>query len=444
MQKPIKKIALINPRRSLTGGSQAIQDMFEKNRDYLKLWYSPPLSLLVIASLTPEKYEVILIDEHFESIDFEADYDLIGITAMTQQANRAYEIANEFRARNKYVVMGGIHATILSEEALNHVDSVFVGEAEELWVPFLNDLENGIENRIYKSDKLFNLTEATTPSYKLVNFEHFNAANNYFRFMPVQATRGCPHDCSFCVTSKFYGRHIREKKIDQIIKEIIFLKECSNNSLILFVDDNLFVDRKYARQLLIELIPLKIKYIAQSDIRIANDSELLKLAYLSGCTMVFIGLESIDEHSINHVNENSWKMKQVKHYADSIKIIQENGIVVFGAFVIGFENDNLSTFDHIHDFVIENKIPAQFTLLTPLPGTREYENMEKEGLLINKLFWDKCSFFNLTFHHKNFNPTEAENKIIWLHNEIFNEENSVKRNLHMVKIYKNLPQRWKL
>ena len=444
MQGEIKKIALINPKSPLYIDNLKIYEMFQRNKEHLKLWFAPPLSLLTIASYTPNDIVIKMIDEHFEEINFEEDYDLVGITAMTQQAFRAYEIADEFRRRNKIVVMGGIHASILPDEALCHVNTIFIGEAEELWQIYLADLKSGSEKKIYKNDKLYDLKKSVTPRYDLINFELFNSLTSYFKFLPVQASRGCPHDCSFCVTTKFYGKKIRKKEIGQIINDIQYLKEYSNNSLLLFVDDNLFVDRQFAKSLLNELIPLKIKYVVQTDVKVAEDSELLKLAYLSGCVMICIGFESIDVKSLSHINVNSWKMKQRRNYTAAIEKIQKNGIVVFGTFVIGFENDSISTFKHIKNFVIQNNIPGQFTLLTPLPGSQIYEQLKAEGRLINEAFWDKCSFFDMTFKHDNLSIENAENEIIKLHDEIFDEANTIKRNFHMMKIYKQLPQRWVL
>jgi radical SAM superfamily enzyme YgiQ (UPF0313 family) len=442
MHKEIKKIALINPKRPLQKDNLKTYEMFERNKERLKLWFAPPLSLLTIASLTPSYIEVKIIDEHFEEIDFNEEYDLVGITAMTQQALRAYEIADQFTQKNTIVVMGGIHASVLPYEALNHVHNVFIGEAEELWQIYLEDLKSGKERKIYKNDRLFDLKKSILPRYELINFELFNNLTTYFKFLPVQASRGCPHDCSFCVTTKFYGKKIRKKEIDQIISEIKYLKKHSNNALLLFVDDNLFVDRVFAKSLLRELIPLNIKYIAQSDVKVADDSELLRLAYLSGCMMIFIGFESINIQALSEINVNGWKMRQLQNYPLAIKRIQENGIVVFGAFIIGFKNDNLSTFEQIKNFVIQNNIPGQFTLLTPLPGSQLYEQYKVAGSLINDTFWDKCSFFDMTFKHDILSKEEAENEIIAIHDEIFNEENSMKRNFHMIKIYKKLPQRW--
>jgi radical SAM superfamily enzyme YgiQ (UPF0313 family) len=177
-------------------------------------------------------------------------------------------------------------------------------------------------------------------------------------------------------------------------------------------------------------------------VKVADDPELLSLAYLSGCMMIFIGFESIDMKALGEINVNAWKKKQLQNYPTAIRRIQENGIVVFGAFIAGFKGDDLSTFGAIRDFVIQNHIPGQFTLLTPLPGSQLYEQYKAEGRLTNEKFWDKCSFFDMTFKHDNFNSVEAEHEIIKLHDEIFNEENTMNRNLHMMKIYKNLPQRW--
>lgn len=442
MQKQIKKLALINPKNQTQTDSNGIYKMLERNKEHLKLWFAPPLSLLTLASYTPDKIETIIIDEHFEKINFDEDFDLIGITAMTQQANRAYEIADEFKRRNVTVAMGGIHSSVLPEEALKHVDTVFVGEAEELWQIYLEDLKSGRERKLYKNNGFYDLKKSLTPRYELINYDNYNQLNTHFKFIPVQATRGCPHDCSFCVTTKFYGKKIRKKEIGQIVKDIQHLNKYSPNSLLLFVDDNFFVDRQFAKSVLRELIPLKIKYIAQSDVKVAEDEELLRLAYQSGCMMIFIGFESLNPMSLGDINANAFKMKQYHNYSTAIKKIQENGMVVFGAFVIGFDNDDLSTFQNIREFVLKHNIPGQFTLLTPLPGSHIYNIFKAEGRLIKENFWNNCSFFNMTFKHDYLSKEEAEREIIQLHDEIFSEENSLKRNLHMMKIYKELPPRW--
>jgi radical SAM superfamily enzyme YgiQ (UPF0313 family) len=338
--------------------------------------------------------------------------------------------------------MGGIHATVLPEEALQHVDTVFVGEAEELWKTFLEDFTAGTAGRIYKSEKHFDLLKAPVPRYDLINFDAFRDLGHYFNYIPVQATRGCPHDCSFCVVSKLYGRKIRKKTVAQVVSEIKYLRRYNTDSLILFADDNLFVERKFAKELLRGLMPLKIKYFAQTDISIADDDELLSLAYKSGCQIAFIGFESLRPQSLGEINVNKWKMKQVEKYEKSIRKIQENGIVAFGAFVAGFDNDDMKTFEEIRDFALRNYIPGQFTIATPIPGSDLYFSLKEKGRLFSDTFWDKCSFYNLVYRHPEITPEQAGNSLIELYETVFSEENNLKRLFYMKDIYKKLPERW--
>jgi radical SAM superfamily enzyme YgiQ (UPF0313 family) len=442
MARPIEKIALINPKRPLKYENKGIYEMFERNRNQLKPWLGPPLNLLTIAALTPGDIEVKVIDEHYETIDFEQKYDLIGLTAMTRQADRAYEIAREFKVRNIPVVMGGIHASFLPGEALKHVDTAFVGEAEELWTTYLSDLKNGNQQRVYRSEKHCDLSKSPVPRYDLINSQAFNDVSRYFNLIPVQATRGCPHNCNFCAVSELYGKKVRKKNIDQVISEIYFLRKYFNNSIILFADDNLFVDKQYAKELLRELIPLKIKYLAQSDIKVAENDKLLELAYLSGCQIIFIGFESTNMNSLGEINENKWKLKHAESYSENIRKIQEKGIVVFGAFAIGFDNDGPGTFQEIRNFAVANNIPGQFTVLTPVPGSRLYNQLLAEDRLYEETFWNSCGFYNLVFRHSKLDRKEVEKSLIWLYDQVFSPENSLKRALCMKEIYKKLPQRW--
>ncbi len=442
MARLIEKIALINPKRPLRHENQGIYEMFERNKNQLKPWLGPPLNLLTIAALTPDDIEVKVIDEHYETIDFEQRYDLVGLTAMTRQADRAYEIAHEFQKRNIPVVMGGIHASFLTDEALMHVDTVFVGEAEELWERYLVDLKNGKQKRVYKSEKPCDLGKSPVPRYDLINSQAFNDVTKYFNMIPVQATRGCPHNCNFCAVSELYGKKVRKKNIDQVINEIYFLRKYFNDSLILFADDNLFVDRKYIKEVLRELVPLKIKYLAQSDIKVAENDELLELAYLSGCQFIFIGFESTNKNSLGEINENKWKLKHAENYSEYIKKIQEKGIVVFGAFAIGFDNDCPETFQKIRNFAVDNNIPGQFTVLTPVPGSRLYNQLLAEGRLYEETFWNRCGFYNLVFRHSKLDRKKVEESLIWLYDQVFSPENSLKRAFYMKEIYKKLPQRW--
>jgi radical SAM superfamily enzyme YgiQ (UPF0313 family) len=441
LARTVKKIALINPS-TYASSEKHIYEMYKRNINNYKPYLSPPLSLLTIASHTPKDIQIKLIDENIETIDFNEEFDLVGITAMTQQAFRAYEIAGEFKKKNIPVVMGGIHASVLPEEALLHVDSVFIGESEEQWKVYIQDLRAKREKRIYQAESLFNFENSLVPKYELINYNVLKSKDSFIRLIPVQATRGCPHDCSFCIVPEFYGRCVRKKSISQVIKEIEYLKDLNYDSLLLFVDDNLFVDRKYIKALMKELMPLKISYIAQTDIKVANDNELLELAYRSGCVLMLIGFESIDSTNLSEINTNKWKMKQRDSYTENISKIQKNGIIVFGSFIIGFENDDFGTFEKIRDFVLENKISAHFTILTALPGSRLYKQYKKANRFMKDVFWDDLSFYNLNFKHEHINKEMTEKGIVWLYDEVYNDINAMNRYRHMMEFYKKLQGRW--
>ena len=442
MAHEVRKIALINPGNPIENYNPMMSEMYQTQSQYVKPWAAPPLSLLTIAALTPPEIEIVYINERFERIDFNKKYDLVGITAMTHQAIRAYEIADNFRERNIPVVMGGLHVSVMTNEALDHVNTVIIGEAEDIWPVYLEDFRKGKALPIYKASQPFNLQKAPISRYDLVKFDHYKNREKFFNFIPVQATRGCPHDCIFCLVSQFYGKKPRLKKVEQVISEIDYLKSMNPESVILFADDNLFVNKKYAKNLLRELIPLKIKFVAQTDVRFAEDDELLNLAYLAGCELVYIGFESINYESLEEINKNQWKQKQLNNYELAIERIQAHGIVTLGSFVIGFKNDTLKTFTDIKNFAVKNNIPGAFTLLTPLPGTRLYHELETEGRLHKELFWNKCDFYSLLFKHDYLTPKEAEKQLTWLHHEVYSQVNAIQRAMHMKRIYKNLPPRW--
>jgi radical SAM superfamily enzyme YgiQ (UPF0313 family) len=441
MERIIKKIALINPS-TFSSSEIHMYDMYKRNKKNYKPYLASPLNLLTIASYTPSDIEIRLIDENLEKINFEEVFDLVGITAMSQQASRAYAIAAIFRKKNIPVVMGGIHASVLPEEALLHVDTVFLGEAEELWKLFLDDFRNGNEKRIYKSETLFNLEKSIIPRYDLINYTLLKSNDSHINLIPIQATRGCPHDCNFCIVSKYYGKKIRKKSVSQILKEVEYLKSNNYDSLVLFVDDNLFVDRKFSKELLKKLIPLKISYIAQTDVRVSNDDELLELAYQSGCVLMLIGFESIDRVNLCDVNTNKWKMNQLDTYRVSIKKIQEKGIIVFGAFIIGFENDSESSFEKIKNFVLDTNISAHFTILTALPGSRLYDQFKAENKFFNDVYWDDLSFYNISFKHEKISRSIAEKQIIRLYDEVYSDENTLKRYYQQIQHFKKLQPRW--
>ncbi len=442
MTRPLKRICLVSPRRRVWARNERITAVLKSSHQYLKAWYSPPLSLLTIAALTPENVEVVLVQEDFEEIDYNASFDLVGISAMIQNVDRAYEIAGRFRARGIHVVIGGIHPTVLAEEVALHADTVVVGEAEELWPLFLRDFENGDAQRIYRNAPEYHidLTKCPMPRYELLSARNsVRDPHYYYNFIPVQATRGCPHGCDFCLVSDIYGKKAREKTIQQIRAEILAIKRLLPNRLIGFVDDNLFVDRHFSGELLQTLEELKVRWVAQTDIAVGADPDLLQRMYRAGCLFLFIGIESLDSENLASMNRNHWKMRQLANYEANIHNIQENGIIVFGSFIVGLDHDDAGVFGRTVDFIERNCITGNITVATPLPGSRMFGRLKQEGrFLYPEPFWDRCSFFDVLFRLKRMSKEEAEEGLIWTYQQVFNDKAFQKRTNYIKEIYRKL------
>jgi len=441
-EKKIQHICLISPKRTIWSRTDQIKKTLEERSKLLKAWHSPSLSILTIIGLTPSNIKVTYIDEDLEEIDFHVKYDIVGISAMTQQVNRGYEIANSFRLKGIYVVMGGIHASVLPDEALEYVDTVIVGEAENLWPQFIEDFKNNIEKRIYKKleGTFVDLTKSPVPGYDFLrNKNYFKDPKFFYNMIPVQVSRGCPHNCEFCLVTKCYGSKFRKKTIDQVKVEINKIKECCPGKIIMFADDNLFIDRKYAKELLTILKELRIRWVAQSDISIGEHDDLLKLAYESGGLFLLIGFESINPENLKTINKNSWKYRQLANYSANIERIQKNGIIVFGSFMFGLDNDDNNVFNDVVEFMNNNNITGQLTISTPLPGSVLIERLKLENRLIEKEpFWDKCTFFDALYRPKKMTVDELEKGFIWAYKEIFNEKSFTKRAQYLKSMYKKI------
>ncbi|MDY6794380.1 MAG: radical SAM protein [Actinomycetota bacterium] len=358
--------------------------------------YFVPLSLMYLAAYTPDDVEVRIIDENLEKIDFEDKPDLVGITSMTATAMRAYEIADTYRSRGVKVVMGGIHASMLPQEALEHADTVVIGEAENIWPAVVEDADRGCLDPVYRMEDYDDFTDPLLPRRDLVNREHYWNANC------IQTSRGCPHNCSFCSVTAFNGRHVRERKLDNLLAEIeeIPRNPVLRKRIVPFVDDNIAAHPRRAKELFKALIPLKTLWGSQACINVGEDEELVALAAESGCRLLFIGLETVSARSLQEMGK---KQNKVEHYSRSLKTLRKHGIHVLGAFMFGFDSDHESIFADTLDFALRNKLQmAQFSNLTPLPGTRLYEQMVAEGRVMEEYWLDKDRGNRTVFQPKNF------------------------------------------
>jgi radical SAM superfamily enzyme YgiQ (UPF0313 family) len=344
------------------------------------------MALSILASLTPESIEIKITDELIEDIDLSAGPDLVALSVNTTNAPRAYELAEHFRKKGSKVIMGGIHPSCMPEEALRYADSVVVGEAEPLWHDIVSDFQRGRLKGLYKSEDFSDMSAVPKPKWKLLNNKR------YFVPRTFQVSRGCPHGCSFCSSTRFFGRHYRFRPVKKIVDEI---KDYPKRFLV-FVDDNIVGSHDYARELFLAFKPLKKRWVAQASIDIARDESLLKYASDSGCAGLLIGFESIRYSNKKDVK----KLRDPYEYAEMIRLIRSHRIGVHGSFVFGFEEDTEEIFNDTVDFVFQNKLEvANYCKLTPFPGTELFETMKREGRLLT-FDWSKYDRYHLVFRPK--------------------------------------------
>src|SRR5512133_270446 len=265
-----------------------ISPTIDKTKRTNKGLMMPQLSLYILKGLTPKRHEVITIEEETEEVNPDQDCDLVGISCMTANSPRAYELAKQFRARNKVVVLGGVHPTILPDEALEFADAVVIGEAEGVWEDLLRDFEAGTLKRRYHNP------EPDLSTYVQKDFSNL-IQRRLYNLIPVLTTRGCPYHCSFCCVTNIYGKKIRHIPVANIVRDI---KE-SGSKHFMFLDDNIIGQPTYAKELFRAIKPLGIKWVGQASVSIlVNDDELIKLAAESGCKALFIGIESVSEEQL--------------------------------------------------------------------------------------------------------------------------------------------------
>jgi radical SAM superfamily enzyme YgiQ (UPF0313 family) len=332
----------------------------------------PQLTLSLLAGMTPPEHEIEICEEVFgQTINFEGDYDLVGISIMTQTAIRGYEIANLFRLRGKTVVFGGIHATSLPHEAIRYGDSVVIGEAEGLWPTVLEDAAKNRLQKFYKLSQLPDLQNYVHPRRDLVQ-----CTSGKFAIAPIETTRGCPYNCDFCSVSRFYGTRQRHKPIRKIIEEA----EACPEKFLFFLDDNITFDRKYALELFRELAPLKKRWVGQASINLSKDDELMQAARKSGCGALLFGFESITHDGLNSYRKT---LKTIDANIEAIKRLRGNGILTMASIVFGLDTDDNSVFDLTYEFLAKSK-PAFFQacVLTPYPGTPVFDNLKAQGRIL--------------------------------------------------------------
>ena len=372
------KITLIEPTRYLGNGKLL------KSKKVLV----PSLTLPLLAAFLPDEDHVSVVIELFEDINFDEQVDLVGITSYTPSVHRAYEIADEFRRRKVSVVMGGIHVTMESEEALAHADTVIIGEAEETWPQFINDFKKGIPKRVYEANTRPSLAHLPIPRFSLINKRGYLGCQTtgpplWFLkpVVPIQTARGCPHSCEYCSVTKFSGGRYRVRPVEDVVNEIksLGIRYC------FFVDDNIFASSPRAQELFKALMPLKITWFANATIGAAEDEELIHLARKSGCTTLCIGLESLSCRSLESVGKG---INRVEHYEKNLMVYRGVGIGTLVSMMFGFDGEEPAVFEETYKFLVKNRVPYTcWWPLTPLPGTPFYQRLSEHGRLKEEKWW---------------------------------------------------------
>ena len=374
---------------------------------------APPLVLPLLAGLTPQDVEVQLIDENVQEVDIGAEVNWVAISCMTASAPRAYETADAFRQRGIPVVMGGIHPTVLPDEAGLHADAVVIGEAEPVWGQVIADLRGGRLKSRYKQEKFCDMVGLPIPRRDLLQGDCYLTVNM------VQTGRGCPNNCSFCSVSAVNGRPYRFRPIPEVIEEIR-----STRGWIGFIDDNITGNPSRAKELFEALIPLKLRWVGQADLRMAKDPELLRLAALSGCHALFVGIESVSPENLRATH----KMPNLGlDMSAAIQAIQKAGIAVIGSFVLGLDEDGPDVFARTLEFAMQNRLAvAQFSVLTPFPGTRMYDQLKSEGRIFDS-DWSHYTMSKVVYHPLHMSPEQLEAGQAWVYRQFYSFPSILKR-----------------
>lgn len=373
----------------------------------------PPLALGILASLTPDDFQIELVDENLRDLDFSCAPDLVAITCLTATAPRAYEISRRYRQAGATSVLGGIHPSAVPLEAIRHADSVVIGEAEGVWARLLDDFVAGHMKRFYKGKK-------PDPSQISIPRRDIFDNQGYFLKGTVQTSRGCPFGCDFCSVQRFFGNKFRFRSVASVVDEVRALA----SRFVIFVDDNLAGSYAYARELFAGLAPLKIKWICQAPILIGRDSKLLNLMHKAGCRGVFVGFESIVPDSLKEVGKSC---NVVAKFGDHIKRIHDSGISIEGAFVFGFDHDDSSVFERTLDFIRKNKIDfAQFGILTPFPGTKLQQRLKRQNRILTE-DWTKYDIAHTVFKPARMTVEELDRGRRWIEDEFYSLRNTARR-----------------
>lgn len=387
----------------------------------------PGLAFPLLAAYTPAHWEVELLIEVVDEINFDAEADIVAIGSMGHATFRGLEIAAEFKKRGKIVVMGGYMASIAYQEAMKHVDSVVIGDAEISYPKMLQDFEKtGTVKPLYNYP-IHHLKNLPIPRYDLLTQKNIGS------MLPVQAGRGCTFTCSFCSIACLYEGKYFFRPVDEVIRDIKEVKRLGFKRFYL-IDDNIVSNPKYLKELCQKITPLKMKWASQCAIHLAKNAELLKIVRDSGCDLMSFGVESIRQDAIDSLDKPWLKANE---HEDNFKILTESGIAVSTEMIVGTDFDTEESIRETYQFIYRNKIPIpRFYILTPIPGTDLYKELKQQGRMLT----DDLRLFDGTrcVHiPKQIEPEKLTEMYWWLNNKVFSLKSIFYRIFFNRKLWSN-------
>lgn len=379
----------------------------------------PSLGLLTLAGMTPAEHTCVYLEvaDIRDLTELPTGFDLVAISSFSAQMAEGYALADRYRAKGVPVVLGGLHVSVLPDEAAAHADAVVVGEGEAVWLEVLADAQAGRLRPQYRSDGRFDLADAPLPAFELLDLEKYNR-------LTVQTSRGCPWKCEFCASSILLTDRYKQKPVERVLAEIDAIVRLWRRPFLEFADDNAFVNKAYWKALLPELATRHVRWFAETDLSVHEDEALLDLMRASGCAEVLIGLESPVEAGLSGLElRRNWKQQHWPEYRQAVRTIQSHGIRVNGCFVLGLDEHTPDVFDRVLDFAQETELfDVQITLQTPFPGTPLYERLKCEGRLLHDGAWERCTLFDVNFAPRHMRAEELRTGFQQLAVRLYSDE----------------------
>lgn len=393
----------------------------------------PSLGLLTVAALTPPDIDVAYreIGETRPDDPLET-FDLVGISSFTAQIDEAYALADRYRAAGVPVVLGGLHVSLMPDEAAQHADSIVLNGAEGAWPRLVEDFRRGRLKPRYEGLRsgVFQAPNHAFPRFDLLRGRPYNR-------LTVQTSRGCPMDCEFCAASIRITSGFQQKPVERVVAEIKAAMAVTDHPFLELADDNTFVNKRWGKEFLRAIAPLGVSWFTETDISVADDDELLRLLAESGCRQILVGLESPTEDGLARLDPHDWKRRHCARYLEAIARIQSHGVTVNGCFILGLDSQTPEVFPRVRDFVRESGLlEVQITVMTPFPGTPLYRRLAAEGRLLQPRYWDRCTLFDVNFRPKHMTVSELESGMRWLFGEIYNDAEYARRQRHYMELVK--------